>query len=168
MSYSWYLCCEAFSSHLPGERKWNADGSTFEIRDKGNGGMYLSVKGVTTKRLQVANLDNSLPVYIKYMAMCNACGNSSPLILIAAIEEMHEDASNIFEITGLSISISMSEIGYVVFCKSRAGNIALWSWYYKYIVIPTIQKGNILFTHLKVINTISYYIYINDMNKIEH
>ncbi len=100
MSYSWYLCCEAFSSNLPGEKKWNADGTTFEIIDRGYGGMYLTVlcEKNECKRVQVSNLENSLPVYIKYMAMCNACGNSSSLVLIVAIGELPEDSFHIFDI----------------------------------------------------------------------
>jgi hypothetical protein len=112
--------------------------------------MYLSVKGVTTKRLQVANLDNSLPVYIKYMAMCNACGNSSRLVLIVAIEDLPDEAFEVFPIIGMSISLSLAEIGYLVFCKSRAGNVELWKWYYKYVVVTTIYEANISLADLQV------------------
>lgn len=114
--------------------------------------MYLTVlcEKNECKRVQVSNLENSLPVYIKYMAMCNACGNSSSLVLIVAIDELPEDSFHVFEIAGMSIGITLGEIGYVVFCKSRAGNVSLWSWYYSCIVIPTIERGNIFYNYLKV------------------
>lgn len=117
MSFSWYLCCEAFLSNLPGEKKWNADASTFEIKQNDSGGMYLTLKTEAChSRLQVANTDSSLPIYIKYMAMANACGNSSPLILIVAIEDMLEGSFEVKEIRSMCIT-TLSEIFFQLMVK---------------------------------------------------
>lgn len=154
MSYSWYLCCEAFSANLPGEKKWNADGSTFEINDKGEG-MYLTLKNETelTSRIQVANGDSSLPIYIKYMAMANACGNSSPLVLIIAIEDMIAEEFQVYEIKGMCITTNIDDVGYMIFCKSRAGNANLWAWYFTNIAVPTISRANAYYNQLNIDNT---------------
>jgi hypothetical protein len=154
MSYSWYLCCEAFSSNLPAEKKWNADASTFEIKQNESGGMFLTLKTEARhSRLQVANTESSLPIYIKYMAMANACGNSSPLVLIVAVDDMPEESFEVKEILSMCITTNLNDIGYLLFCKSRAGTKTLWFWYYKYIVIPTISAANTFYNNVNMDNT---------------
>lgn len=87
------------------------------------------------------------------MAMANACGDSSPLVYIAAIEQMSEDSFEVREIIGMCTTANVNGVGYLLFCKSRAGNQSLWIWYYLNIVIPTIKLANEYYFDKNVNNT---------------
>lgn len=150
MSYSWYLVQEAFASDLAAECKWNADGTTFEVKRNPAGKYYcVYVEERKNKRVEVAETNGATslehPIYIKWMAMTNAVGNMSPVVLIVAIDKMNEGDFIPFIVPGLSSSKVIGEFGYVIFCKSRAGNEALWRWYYSNIVISTISQSQLYY-----------------------
>jgi hypothetical protein len=151
MSYSWYLTLEACSADLCAEYKWNFDGTTFKVHKDGNGQYHcVYVDERDNGRVQVVDNDSSgseLPIYIKWMAMTNAAGEMSPLVLIVAIEDLDEEDFAVHTVTGLTSSAKVGDFGYLAFCKSRAGNKSLWTWYFKQIVVATIA-------HAKSVNNI--------------
>ncbi len=63
-------------------------------------------------------IEVSLPIYIKYMAMANACGDSSPLVYILAVEEMREDIFEVREIIGMCTTANVNCI--VIYFSAKA------------------------------------------------
>jgi len=60
-SFLWACFCLAFSAHLPGIYKWNADGTTFEINTNGTGEVYAIIRqkddhSPLTSQAQLLNL----------------------------------------------------------------------------------------------------------------
>jgi hypothetical protein len=170
MSYSWYLVLEALASDLAAEYKWNADATTFEILKDDTRDTYYCVyeNERKDKRVQYSAEDGSsgskLPIYIKWMAMTNAVGDMSPVVLIVATDIINKDEESFsfYEVKGLTNSRYYGT-GYVLFCSSRGGNKAMWRWYYLNMVVPTIAQYQIyynlkvLVTHIK--NILSHIIY---------
>jgi hypothetical protein len=183
MSYSWYLVLEALASDLAAEYKWNADATTFEILKDDTRDTYYCVyeNERKDKRVQYSAEDGSsgskLPIYIKWMAMTNAVGDMSPVVLIVATDIINKDEESFFfyEVKGLTNSRYYGT-GYVLFCSSRGGNKAMWRWYYLNMVVPTIAQYQIyynlkvLVTHIKNIlsHIINNYIHFITIYILQH
>jgi hypothetical protein len=140
MVATWFVMCYGFSSMLEGWQKWNIDGTTFKCTPVGSGIRVAVVREsgirgpVQTLKAQVGT-----DLFIKYMGMISPGGHSSRIVLILAIDELPKGKFHVERIDGLAVSGLATEYGYVVFCKSRAGNKLLWQWYLLDVVIPTIS-----------------------------
>ena len=63
--------------------------------------------------------------FIKFFCMVNAFGNTADPVFIVADDKMNEDEIDVHTITGCT---TVKAKGYVVFCKSRAGNKQFFEW----------------------------------------
>lgn len=153
----------AFASDLPDTNKWNLDETTFQSHAVGHGDYALvkmsrngaddlqdgeedGVEGgaaVGNRHTEVTSLatPNDLSVFVKYMFMGNAHGESAPLVFIVVLKKMPPGEFFFEPVVGLSADTGIGTIGYLYACQSRAGNAALWTHYFLHIVIPTIKHA---------------------------
>lgn len=85
LTYFFACLMFAFSSHLPGVYKWNADGTTFEIHINLQGQLYAITRqnGDTTPLTVTAGCE--LALFIKYMTMINAAGEFGEACFIVVV-----------------------------------------------------------------------------------
>ena len=55
---------------------------------------------------------------------------------------MPEGASHIAKVQGLRNTGHPDSFGYVVFCRTRAGNPTVWRWFITDVAIPMIKDSN--------------------------
>jgi len=135
-----YVMCAAFSNYLNAKMKWNFDGTQFICKAEREGALVCFAKRRTAEVPATCDCDGTLPIAIKWLHMGNAYGEVSPLFLLVAVSDMEPDIFEVYEIPGLSSTAAQGQIGYLAFAQSRCGNAALFTWYVKNIVIPTIKK----------------------------
>lgn len=165
MSYAWYIVNLAYSAHLPGTNKWNADGTTFTLCPKGKvnevvrlsmedehyyllGEEDKSKKAIKysgqARRLEGAGFDFA----IKIMHLCNAAGRMGPIVAIIAIDGLEADEFHHEKVYEFSNTDAMNQFGYVYFTATRAGNKAMWKHYLQNILVDVItSEGNTHDTH---------------------
>jgi hypothetical protein len=159
-------CLIAFSGHLYGPFKWNADATTIQIKAEGEGEpVYVVLK----KDLNNDNLEDMIddlpatPVsssrhqmttclMLKWFHISNAEGQNGPLVAIIAVKGIPEGEFFVEVIPGLSHdSGPSSSNGFLYFAASRAGNPAMWRHFFQCVLIPTITSVAELYsTILKV------------------
>ena len=61
--------------------------------------------------------------FIKWMCVINACGETSDIVFLVADSSMDDTVIDVVKVPGLSCSSHVGALGYIVFCKSRAGNL---------------------------------------------
>jgi hypothetical protein len=152
MSYHWYLICLALGNHLPAAYKTNIDATTYVFTPVGKG--EKSVKMINENDFEIDIEDkiklkseikstltgSALPFAIKEMRQINAAGDSSEFCFIVAIKELSPDDWYVEEVVGLSMSSSVSTVGYIYFSKTRCGTVGMWKDYFKRVCIPFIKK----------------------------
>lgn len=162
----------AFSGTTPATHKWNVDGTTFQSRAKGSGDKALVVikdkAGADALGLEeeddendlldedgnqirgpglspeVTSLQtpNDLSVFIKYMFIGNANGNTAPLVFIVAVRHMPAGEFFVRKVRGLTADTLFGASGYLYAAQSRAGNPALWKHFFLDIVVPAMKQVN--------------------------
>lgn len=138
MSYAQWILVFAFTSTLPPNMIWNWDATQFICRTQGSGRKVYIVKMECARRPTMLVQNDSLAIIIKWMHMGSASGTAIPIVLLVAISDMKEDEMVLFEIPGLTYGVEREDMGYVAFCKTRAGNSRFFNWFATVIAIPTI------------------------------
>ncbi len=152
MSYVWYLVNLAFSSMLPSNNKWNCDATTYIMEPFGKGKrvVRLSEKDEhylrpelnvrynhQPKRKSASNLSFG----IKLVHLSSAYGQIGPMVAILAMDEMPEGAFHVETVSIFTSSNSSTTAGLIYFCRTRAGNAALWKHYMLHVVVPCITSS---------------------------
>ena len=131
---------EAFSGHLPATHKWNADATTFIISPNGAGSLVCTIPTKETLvKLDSSVVPNGLNILVKWVLMASAQGETSPCVLIITVPDMPEGKFYVRKVVGLTGKDVVGDFGWLYFCKTRAGNAALWQHWFLNVVIPTLQ-----------------------------
>ena len=137
VSYNQACMLLAYSSHLPAECKWNADATTILVDETASGGPCVIVRDKNDHTpVTCAERSNSLGILIKWMHLCNAAGETGPLVLIVSVDKMAEKTFFAREVKSLSNSNAIESTGWIYFCNSKQGNDALWKHWFLNVVIP--------------------------------
>lgn len=152
VTYIWLVTILTLSGHLKADNKWNLDGTTFRIMAAGSGSKVLIVRDeeedfTSNQPIRSSSIPSSSPVYIKWLELCSASGELSPLVFWIAVENMEPEAFHVEEVLGLSTVSGNAQLGYLIFTKSRAGNLEAWKWWFKNVTIPTINLSKNLNDH---------------------
>ena len=112
---------DGFSGHLSAYCKFNADCTTIEVKCTGESSLVCVVRNKDESNLPAvaSNITNDMSIFIKWAHMCNAAGDAAPLVVIANIENMPEDAYFMRKTRGLSNVSDKSADGYLFLCKTR-------------------------------------------------
>jgi hypothetical protein len=139
MSYAMYLMLQIGTDGLPAQLIWNWDFTQF-IYDPSETNLCWKVVSIyKTESTPLCTADNnSLNIAIKYMHFAAADGCCAPMVLMIAIPELKDGDYVVKQVPGLSQYNALGQVGYVLFCSSRAGNDAAFTWFLKEIVIATI------------------------------
>lgn len=142
MTYIWCTALVTFAGDKFGENKWNADATCIEVKPNGTGSeVVIDInKNIKNDQFGSTNISGDTSIFIKYMHMCSCNGDLAPLFLIIAAEAMPENEFQVYEIGGLTYERSAG-IGYLAVTKTRAGNDALWKYYFLNIAIPAMKKS---------------------------
>jgi len=139
-SFLWACFCLAFSAHLPGIYKWNADGTTFEINTNGTGEVYAIIRQKDDHSLLTSlGTAAELAIFIKFMALISAAGEFGETVFIVAVDDMSVGEFYVCDVNLLSFNLGVGSKGKLYFCNSRAGNAALWKHWLLHCVIPTLE-----------------------------
>ena len=77
---------------------------------------------------------STLGLYIKWMYLLTAAGTVGPDVFLLAADSMEVGDFYCGKIAGLSHHHSPDAVGYMCFCKTRAGNAAFYQWFMTEIV----------------------------------
>lgn len=132
---------DAFSGLLPAVFKWNADATTAVVSRTGTGALTCYIPDRSEKvKLDSTRLPGDLNLLLKWVQMCSAAGEESPTTLIMTIANIPDGAFFVEAVDGLSSKSDIGAYGWVYFCNSRGGNKALWIHWFKFVVIPTLER----------------------------
>ena len=141
----------ALAGNLKADNKWNADSTTFSIVEHGTESKVCIVRDpdldLIPRGPTRSMLPSSLPVYLRWIHLCSAAGELSPLVFMIAIDDLSEDDFFTYPVQGLSSTNGNTICGHLVFTKSRAGNQESWMWWFQHICIPTINLTKNLLQH---------------------
>jgi hypothetical protein len=152
-AYTMYLMLEAFASRLDAHNKFNSDATQITCDSDSKGGYTCYIDNVDdTKPPSSTNYSGELSMAVKWMHLNNGAGEVAPTVLVFAIPTMPEGSFFVRKIVGLRNTAHHDSFGYIIFCKTRGGNEAVWSWYFSQFAIPFIRE---LLTRrqLKVVHT---------------
>jgi hypothetical protein len=152
VTYTWLCILVTLSGHLKADNKWNADATTFKIDLVGTGSRVSVVRDVeenytSSQPIRSLSIPTGLPVFIKWLELCSASGELSPLVFWVAVDEMDPDAFHVATVPGLSHISGNINVGYIVFTKTRNGNIESWKWWFNTVAIPTINLSRNINDH---------------------
>jgi hypothetical protein len=80
------------------------------------------------------------PIFIKYFHFHNAEGNLSPLVFLVADPDLPDNEFVVVPISGMVVIGDISDLGYLVFIKTRCGNKEFFKWFGETIVASFISK----------------------------
>ena len=138
MTYTMWCMLKAFTSDLWHNCIWNIDATQFVINEKhGNDTVDIVKDEDDSSPVTTNSQGKEMGIAIKWMQMGSAAGVSCPTVLMCALKDMDADECYVVPIRGLTHTIATNQIGFLVFCKSRAGNRKFFKWFVENIVIPT-------------------------------
>jgi hypothetical protein len=142
MTYTMWVMLAAFTKLLWRQCIWNIDATQFKISENFADDTVDIIKDEEDDSpISTNSAGKEIGIAIKWMQMGSAHGESAPLVLMVALKDMKEDQFYVAEIPGLSSTTDVGRVGYLVFCKSRAGNKDFFRWFIEHIVIPTVTKS---------------------------
>lgn len=135
-----WIMLQAYTSKLPPHMLWNFDGTLF-IYDPSKTNLVWDVcDGQASKKPFSVVQEDALALGIKYLHMGSAGGGVAPMVLMVAASELKENEYHAFRVPGLAHSVSTVD-GWLVFCKTRIGNMAFFQWFLRTIAIPTVTSA---------------------------
>lgn len=119
----------------------NPDGTTMTVGIDPSGMVKVVYQGPRPKAMKVLPMpgEGGLLYSIKFYLLINAMGDQCDPIYVIQDKAMGEEDIEVHKVPGLGLGTAM-EFGYVVFCKSRCGNLAFFKWFLKDILIPWIER----------------------------
>ena len=66
--------------------------------------------------------------FIKYYLFISAAGVTAPPVYVIADDRMAEGDFEVYEVVGLGLTTEVAGKGYVVYCKTRCGNVGFYRW----------------------------------------
>ena len=78
--------------------------------------------------------------FIKYYAIISAGGYAAPPMFVLEVDGMVEDTLNVVKVQGLGLSVEVTNFGYVLWCKSRALNTAVYEWIFDVVTLDFIAS----------------------------
>ncbi len=131
----------AVMAHTPGEYKWNFDATTYEIHDDGHGEVYakLREKKDENEPLTTSKRASGIAIFIKFVAIISAVSEFGPAVFIVPVDSMPEEAFFAIDVNLLTFNPAVGSSGRMFFCKTRAGNAALWKDFFLDVLIPTLR-----------------------------
>lgn len=145
MAFTMWCMVKACSSNLPGQQIFNWDPTTFTVSEKGKGKLVYSIAVMGDKTPLSIVGDESLDMGIKRVHMGSVTSVALPLIFLIAIDEQGAEDFEVFEVPGLTYFSSPETVGYLCFCKTRAGNAKFIEWFLISIVIGSIKSSALFF-----------------------
>jgi hypothetical protein len=129
---------ECYAKDKPPHLLGNMDATQFGVQFVNNQ-LLVSIKGEKDDPLTFAE-DSTLGLFIKWIYLLNASGYTGESVFLLADDSMTEDECNIHRVIGLTNNSDASAIGYMCFCRTRAGNLAFFKWYFLKIIVPFVQN----------------------------
>jgi hypothetical protein len=82
----------AFSGHLSGHRKWNADATTIEVKEDQSGELVCILYDKNDKSPPTSSeIPSTTSIFMKWFHFCNAVGDMGPLVVIVCIKNMPKE-----------------------------------------------------------------------------
>lgn len=109
----------------------NADATTFGV-SFGNTEQLATTISIKKERPDDAisrTEAESLSLFVKWMAVVNAQGEMGDHIFICADDTVKDGTFEKVWVQGLTHLTDPKAGGWLVFCPTRAGNAAMWSWW---------------------------------------
>lgn len=152
VAYKQACALVAFAGDKPAPYKFNADATTFEIKPSGAGDKALVWAEVLphdgedendpfmTGEVVSDEAASGLSIFLKWMHLCNAIGESGPLVLLAALPNMPEGTFFVQKVSGLTHTGELGGFGWLYCCRTRGGNAPMWRHWYLNCVCETLRK----------------------------
>lgn len=138
MVYSMVLLANATIKNAPAPHIWNWDFTQYIVGNRGDSSTgYIVVDDENHDPVSVVG-DSTLPFAIKWAHMGSAAGESVPLVLMVAINELQPDDWMAAELFGLVAPTCKSRKGYLYFGKDRSGTPDFWRWFLETVALDTI------------------------------
>lgn len=139
MTYSLWIMLKACAENLPPQVLWNFDATTFQVSFTND--EKVLVVGDGDEETPASSIgDSVLEIGVKWIFMASASSHVAPFVFVICVNDMDSEAFLVFEVDGLAWSRDPGSTGYLVFCKTRNGNAALFQWFLTNVVIPTVTK----------------------------
>ncbi len=138
MAIAWAACNEAYCKYLPSNAKFNADACTLVITaGERNAKSKIEFVGRITEKVKTTQTDNDLGIAIKWMAFGNADGYAGPLCLVVEVDSLPKDV--FYKCCIEKLNHCQEGEGIIYFCRSRAGNAALWKDFFLEYVVKNME-----------------------------
>lgn len=125
---------------------FNVDATTFEVGNTSRGRVKVLVPvGPQKTNPKLVENGQSVTYYIKYYLLMSASGHIGHSIYIIADEGMKKDEIKVYKVHGLCVAPTLSGFGYVVFCKSRAANVAFYRWFNTTVLFEMVDMHRNIF-----------------------
>lgn len=139
-SYSEALLFNAFQSNIDPLLIVNMDATQYFCRNDNEGKSKLVVIDRSAPATTTASSSGEMGIFVKSYVMCSAAGYIGPMVILFAIDSLNDEVCESHEVPGLSHFPSTDTSGFIVFCKTRAGNTAFYEFLAEKVICPWIQK----------------------------
>lgn len=141
----WYKHCAivyAFARYLHAENKWNADATGAKVTLNEKGQMVLTLLGEDEDQENVVSSTcvHDLDIFIKWMHMGSAAGESANPVFIVAVDKMPESEFFYRCVKNMGNTVGIDSVGHLYICKKRGGTPTMWRHWFLNVVIPTIDQ----------------------------
>ncbi len=137
-TYSMFILMKAFAGNLKPSMIFNFDNTQYVI-DKDADNTFICVK-VENEEAITAVGTGKFGLAVKLFHLHNAAGHSADPVYIISHDSMKETDFEVRSITGLGNTSAVDAVGHVVFCRSRCGNNAFYTWFIEKLLVPFVKK----------------------------
>ncbi|KAJ1396683.1 hypothetical protein B484DRAFT_407264 [Ochromonadaceae sp. CCMP2298] len=136
---------------LAPQYKWNTDATTVEINEDHTGALVCVVRdpdpGAHHAPVQSTLVQDTPCIFLKWFHLCRRSrGEVGQLLIIVGVPDMPEGAFHVEEVVGMTNTSDVTRSGYLVFCKIRGGNPALWHLFFTCYIVPQLAKSRAYWT----------------------
>lgn len=119
----------------------NFDATHFAVRKGDHADDHIVIKNEKDTANPIKYEDNNdLEIGIKLMMLASGAGTIAEQVFMVADGAMTEGDFDVYKIPGLCSSTHVSGFGYLVFCKTRAGNANFFEWFARTVVLPGVAR----------------------------
>lgn len=139
LTYKTACMIEALAGNLTAHYKWNSDATTIECKNDGSDKNVIIFRDRNyEKPITSSQIPSDLGILIKWMHMCNAAGDSSPLVTIIAVKNMPPDTFFVRKV--LCLTNSSGNFGWLYFSRTKGGCAELWRHWFENVAFTTMKN----------------------------
>lgn len=139
--YGQGIVAAEYMGHLPAASKYNQDKTTFEYKPNSDNKMVWIVHDKNDQTpIASSEVTSTMSTFISWISLGAADGYIGDTVLLAQVDGIPEGEFFKSEVIGLTHSSETTKKGTIYYCKSRAGNAAMYKDMYTTSTFPQIDK----------------------------